>query len=77
MLKELKAALKIVQEQERRKREYEALVGTSLNYKLIKDMINSALHNVVAEVILKDGSKIIFRREEDFDKLNKIRSESW
>ena len=77
MIKELRAALKIVAEQERRKKEYDALVGTNLNYKIIKDIVNSAQHNVVVELVLKSGDKLVFRREEAFDQLNKVRSESW
>ena len=77
MIKQLRAALRIVAEQEKRRKEYEALVGDQLNYKIIKDLVNQAAHNVVIELVLKDGSKLIIRREEAFDQLNKLRSESW
>ena len=77
MIKEIRAALKIVAEQEKRRKQYEALVGSELNYKIIKDLVNQASHNVAIECVLKDGSKIIIRREEAFDQLNKVRSESW
>lgn len=77
MIKELRAALKIVAEQEKRRKMYEALVGSELNYKILKDLINQASHNVVMEVTLKDGSRLVIRREEAFDQLNKVRSESW
>lgn len=77
MIKELRAALRIVAEQEKRRKQYEALVGESLNYKIIKDLVHQASNNVVIEVTLKDGSKLVIRREEAFDQLNKVRSESW
>ena len=70
-------AMKIVEERERRKAEYEAFIGQDLNYKIIKDFINQAQHNVVVEVTLKDGSKIVVRRQEDFDKLLEIRKDTW
>lgn len=71
----LEEALKIVEEKERRRKAYEALVGTDLNYPIIRDLVNSALHNTVVEVVLKDQSRIIIRRQEDFDKLQEIMSE--
>lgn len=77
MIKELRAALRIVAEQEKRRKEYEALVGDELNYKILKDLVNQASHGVVIEVDLKDGRKLIIRREEAFDQLSQVRRESW
>lgn len=77
MWKQFAAALKIVQEQEKRRKQYERLVGAQLDYPIIKDLINQAAHNVVIEMTLKDGTRMVIRRQEDFDSLQKIRSESW
>lgn len=71
----LDSALKLVEEQEKRRQAYEQLVNADLNYTILKDMVNQAIHNVVIEVTLHDGSKIVIRREEAFDQLNKIRAE--
>lgn len=77
MIAELRAALAIVREQEKRKKLYDKLVGTDLDYTIIKDLVNSAAHGVVIEVILKDSSKLIIRRQENFEELEKLRRESW
>ena len=77
MLKELAAALRIVREQERRKKAYNKLIGTELSYPILKDLINSASHGVVIECTLKDGARLVLRREEAFDQMNQVRRESW
>lgn len=66
-------AMKYVEEQERRRLEYEAIVEPELNYKVIQDLINRALRGVVAEIVTKHGDRIILRREEAFDQLEKVR----
>jgi NAD(P)H-nitrite reductase large subunit len=77
VIKELRAALKIVQEQEKRKKAYDKLVGAELSYPIIKDLINSAAHGVVIEATLKDGSKLVIRRQENFEEMERIRREAW
>ena len=69
MWRQLRAALAIVRENERKKKLYDELVGTELSYKILKDLINSAAYGVVIDITLKDGSKLVIRRTEDFDKL--------
>jgi hypothetical protein len=69
IVKQLLAAYRIVKEQERKQRQYDALVGTQVNYVIIKDLINSAQHDVVIHVQFKDGTQLDIRREDPFDKL--------
>lgn len=59
--KKLNAELRL---QEERQRQYNSLVGEHLNYPIIKDLINSAVHGVVIRFILKDGTQMEIRREE-------------
>jgi hypothetical protein len=46
-----------------------ALAGENLNYQIIKDLVNSAFHNVLIEVVLKDGSIIRIRKEDPYAKI--------
>lgn len=50
--------------QEERQAQYEALVGESCSYPIIKDLINSAQNNVVVKFIFKDGTTMEIRKEE-------------
>ena len=69
MLRHLLAAYRMIQEQDRKRRQYEALVGTPINYTIIKDLINTAMHEVVIHVTFKDGTQFDIRREDPFDRL--------
>lgn len=65
----LLAAYRMVQAQERKQRQYDALVGSQINYTIIKDLINSAQHDVVIHLQFKDGTQMDIRREDPFDRL--------
>ncbi len=75
MFDSFRAAYKIVKEQERKKRLYKDLIGESPRVELIKDLVNQALHNVVIEMVFPNSTRVIIRREEAFDQLEKIRRE--
>ncbi len=75
MFDSFRAAYKIVKEQERKKRLYKDLIGENPRVELIKDLVNQALHNVVIEMVFPNSTRVIIRREEAFDQLEKIRRE--
>jgi hypothetical protein len=68
IVSQLLAAYRVIREQERKKRQYEALVGTEVNYTIIRDLINTAQHDVVVHVTFKDGTAFDIRREDPFDR---------
>ena len=59
--KKISAEIKL---QEVRQAQYEALVGESCSYPIIRDLINSAQNDVVISFIFRDGTKMEIRREE-------------
>jgi hypothetical protein len=69
VVRQLLAAYRVIKENERKQRQYDALVGTEVNYTIIKDLIASAQHDVVISLTFRDGSKMDIRREDPFDKL--------
>ncbi len=75
MFDSFRAAYKIVKEQERKKRLYKDLIGESPRVELIKDLVNQALHNVVIEMVFPNSTRVVIRREEAFNQLEKIRRE--
>lgn len=68
MIRRLLAAYKVITEQDRKQRMYEQLVGTKLNYQIIKDLVNSAKAGVVINIVLADGSKLEIRPEDAFER---------
>ena len=72
-----KAALDLAEQKRKKDELYSQLVGEKLNYEIIRDLCNSAQHGIVIEAVLPDGSKLVIRREEAFDQLDKIRKEAW
>jgi len=66
--RQLLAAYRQIKAQERKQRDYDALVGAELNYTIIKDLINSAQQNVVIHLTFKDGTSMDIRREDPFDR---------
>ena len=69
------AALQLVREQKRRQKQYDALVGSQLNYEILKDLVNQAQQGVVVHVKGKDF-ELDIRREDHFDRL-KMARENW
>jgi hypothetical protein len=51
--------------------QYKQLCATPLNYQIIRDCVNAAVHEVKIDIVLPDGSKLTIRREDAFDKLQK------
>ncbi len=56
---------------EKRKKDamYRVLVGTELNYMIIKDLVNAAVHDVKIAITTKDGTHLEITRLDPFDKL--------
>lgn len=53
-----------IRQQEEKQKQYEALVGESLSYPIIKDLINTAQIGVTLTLFFKDGTRAEIRREE-------------
>ena len=68
MIRHLIAAYRQIKTEERKQRDYAALVGTELNYIILKDLINSARWGVVVTVTLKDGTRMDIRPDNPFDR---------
>ena len=66
----------MVKEQRKKQKQYDALVGSELNYSIIQDLVNQAAHGVVISVTFKSGDKVDIRREDAFDRFQKSR-ENW
>lgn len=50
--------------QEERQAQYEALVGESCSYPIIKDLINSAAAGVIIKLVFKDGTTMSIVKDE-------------
>ena len=72
-----KLALEAAEQRRKQEEMYRTLKTQPLSYEIIRDLCNSAQHGIVIEAILADGAKLIFRREEAFDQLEKLRKEAW
>jgi predicted TIM-barrel enzyme len=70
------AAYQMIKENKRKQKQYDALVGSELNYQIIKDLVNQAAHGVVVSITMKDGAKVDIRREDAFDRFKNAR-ENW
>ena len=77
MIAELVAAYRAVKEKRKHEEQYKRLIGKNPDYDLIRRLINECQHRVAIEIVFPDNSKLIMRREEDFDQLERIRRESW
>lgn len=72
----IKAALDAAERaKEQRRVEQQVLSMDGPNGQMIQMMINKAVHGVVAELIWPNGSRVVLRREEDFDRFEKMRNE--
>lgn len=69
MLSELLQAYRSVRERRRKEREFNRLQATPLNYPILRDLINTAQHDVVVNVMLADGTKLEIRRADAFDRM--------
>ena len=69
-------AWQMIREQRKKQKQYDALVGSELNYSIIQDLVNQAAHGVVISVTFKSGDKVDIRREDAFDRFQKSR-ENW
>jgi uncharacterized protein (UPF0303 family) len=61
-------AVKIAEEQERKQSEFDALQAQPLKYTIIQDLINSAAAGVVIDITLADGTKMVMRKEDAYDR---------
>jgi hypothetical protein len=64
-------AYKNLNEAEKKQKEFDKLSSIPLNYGIIRDLINSAINGVHIEVTLKDGTMLVIKRDDAFDKLQK------
>ena len=71
-LKVLLDAYHQLMEIEKKQKAVDKLTATELNYGIIKDLINSASYGVLIELTLKDQTKTVIKREDAFDKRQKI-----
>jgi hypothetical protein len=57
------------QKAEKRKKEalYRVLVGSDLNYLILRDLINSASRGIEIKVVTRDGATIEIRQKETVD----------
>jgi len=69
------AAFQMVREQRKKQKQYDALVGSDLNYQILKDLVNQAAHGVIVHVKAKDF-ELDIRREDAFDRFRNAR-ENW
>ena len=67
-IKILLDAYKQLKEIEKKQKAVDKLSATELNYGIIKDLITSATYGVVIEVTFKDQTKMVIKREDQFDK---------
>jgi hypothetical protein len=74
MIKELLATYKIVRDAERKQKELVRMRMVPLNYPIIKDLINSAYHDIVIEVSLVDGTKLTIKRDDPYKREQAERS---
>lgn len=63
-------AFMLAQDAEKKQKQVDKLEATTLNYGIIRDLINSAQNDVVIHVTTKDGVKIDIERKDPYDKLN-------
>jgi len=62
---------------EKKQRELDAMTAETINYGIIRDLINSAYHGVVISVTFKDGTKLDIKRTDEFDKLQQKYTEAF
>lgn len=59
----VKSALKLAEMAQEKQKQYDALVGSDLNYTIIRDLINSAANGVVITITFKSGEKMTIERD--------------
>ncbi len=70
-------AYKNLSEAEKKQKQLDKLSATPLNYGIIRDLINSAYNGIHIEVTLKDGTTLVIKRDDAFDKLQRKYLESF
>jgi hypothetical protein len=56
---------------------YKVLVGTELNYAIIKDLVTAARNDVVIDIELRDGSRLHIRPSKPLDVERPPKSEDY
>jgi hypothetical protein len=64
-------AYKSLHEAERKQKELDAMASVPLNYGIIRDLINSAYNGVHIELTFKDGTTLVIKRDDAFDKMQR------
>lgn len=70
-------AYKNLNEAEKKQKALDKMASVPLNYGIIRDLINSAYNGVHIEVTFKDGTTLVIKRDDAFDKMNKKYLESF
>lgn len=70
-------AYKNLNEAEKKQKQLDKMSSVPLNYGIIRDLINSAYNGVHIEVVLKDGTTLIIKRDDAFDKMQRKYLESF
>lgn len=70
-------AYKQLNDAEKKQKEFDKLSAIPLNYGILKDLINSAYNGVHIEVKLVDGTTLVIKRDDAFDKLQRKYSENF
>ena len=70
-------AYKVLADAERKQKQLDKMAAEPLNYGIIRDLINSATNGVLINVMLKDGTKLEIKRQDEFDKLQRTYTEAF
>jgi hypothetical protein len=74
MVGDLILAYRAVKAEKVRRARYRRLLGQTPDYSLIKELIDSARYDVVAQITFKDGTKLDLRRADATDRLTQMMS---
>ena len=56
---------------EEREKLFKTLVKQPLSYEIIRDLVNTAIHDMAVEITLSDQTKILIKRDEPYDRLKR------
>lgn len=70
-------AYRQINDAEKKQKQFDRMSAVPLNYGILRDLINSAYNGVHIEVTLKDGTTLVIKRDDAFDKLQRKYNDSF